>query len=512
MKKRFVKYLVLFVFISLLFAGCAGTYDETPDHVVNADGYEFGLKKTGPKTIVITYPEGLSDEELLKAGASAQKIIEDDLEGSVLTIYKDSTAVLRLEKSMSDEEYNSKLSKLDEYMFGPDTKSSGPVAFTIDPPQIAEPEPAKEAAEPVVTVVVPETVVVEPVVTVQSEPVASQEPETVVVVVVVPAEVEVTEPEQAPATEPVVEPVPEPAPAAEPEPAPEPATEPATEPAPAPAAEPEPEPVPEPAPAPVAEPAPAPAPVAAPAPAATPSPAPAAEPAPVVEVVVSTAEVKEVKEVEKTTIPVILYLLIVAIILLIIIILLLNRRKKETEKPVETQPEPAKVEEVPAPKAEPVKAEPAKVEEAPAPKAEPVKAEPAKPKKPAKKAPRFYGINSMRDLFVLAKNSSLRADEIKNEIAQLEADIKALNTEIRKTENEKKRASLRAEKSAKKKRINYLNVNGPLAESSADDYTYLYNRVSGEKVDFRKTERFNEKNVNISEYDVVWMKKHLGLK
>ena len=244
--------------------------------------------------------------------------------------------------------------------------------------------------------------------------------------------------------------------------------------------------------------------------------APAAEPAPVVEVVVSTAAVKEVKE---NSVPVVLYLLIVAIIILIILILVLNKRRKDAEEKQaepqpEPQPEPVKIEEKPVEqpveKAEPVKVEPAPKAE---PQPEPVKAEAkAAPKKPAKKAPRFYGINSMRDLFVLAKNSSLRADEIKNEIVQLEAEVKALNSEIRKTEDEKKRDSLRAEKNAKKKRINYLNVNGPLAESSADDYTYLYNRVSGEKADFRKTERFNEKNVNISEYDVVWMKKHLGLK
>jgi len=100
---------------------------------------------------------------------------------------------------------------------------------------------------------------------------------------------------------------------------------------------------------------------------------------------------------------------------------------------------------------------------------------------------------------------------MKNEITQLEAEVKALNSEIRKTEDEAKRASLRADKNAKKKRINYLYVNGALAESSSDDYTYMYNRITGEKNDFRKTERFNEKDVNISDYDVVWVKKHIGL-
>ena len=197
--------------------------------------------------------------------------------------------------------------------------------------------------------------------------------------------------------------------------------------------------------------------------------------------------------------------------ILIIILIVSSKRRRDAEEAASAHAEPVK--------AEPVKAEPVKTEPV---KAEPVKvAAPAKPaakaaekpaaKKPAKKAPRFYGINSLKDLTVLAKNGSSRADEMRKEISQLESEVKALNSEIRTTENEEKRASLRADKNAKKKRINYLYVNGALAESSADDYTYLLNRLTGEKNDFRKTERFNEKNVNISEYDVVWLKKHLGL-
>lgn len=497
MRKNIVFSFTVLVLVSLLLAGCAGAYGTTADYTVNAEGYEFGFTRVNSKKIIIQYTEGLSDENLLDAGAAACKILEDNFEGSVLTIYKDSTAVLKLAKAMSKEEYDAKYTKLNEYLNGPAPNASGPTKLAVSVPTFEE-------KAPVVTVVVSEPVVEIPVVTVQSEPVKPAEPEPVVVVVVAPA----------------AESEPAPAPAAEPAPAP------AAEPAPAPAPAPTPAPVPDSAPAPAAEPAPAPA----PAPAQAPAPASAAETT-VSVVVVPEPEAEVAKS---SNVPVVIYLLVVAILILIIILIVSSKRRRDAEEaasahaePVKAEPvkeEPVKAETV---KAEPVKSEPVKAEPV---KAEPVKvAAPAKPaakpaakaaekpaekpaaKKPAKKAPRFYGINSLKDLTVLAKNGSSRADEMRKEISQLESEVKALNSEIRTIEDEKKRASLRADKNAKKKRINYLYVNGALAESSADDYTYLLNRLTGEKNDFRKTERFNEKNVNISEYDVVWLKKHLGL-
>ena len=498
MRKNIVFSFTVLVLVSLLLAGCAGAYGTTADYTVNAEGYEFGFTRVNSKKIIIQYTEGLSDENLLDAGAAACKILEDNFEGSVLTIYKDSTAVLKLAKAMSKEEYDAKYTKLNEYLNGPAPNASGPTKLAVSVPTFEE-------KAPVVTVVVSEPVVEIPVVTVQSEPVKPAEPEPVVVVVVAPA----------------AESEPAPAPAAEPAPAP------AAEPAPAPAPAPTPAPVPDSAPAPAAEPAPAPA----PAPVQAPAPASAAETT--VSVVVVPEPEAEVAN--SSNVPVVIYLLVVAILILIIILIVSSKRRKDAEEAASAHAEPVKAEPVKEEpvKAETVKAEPVKSEPV---KAEPVKAEPvkvvpvvapkaAKPaakaaekpaekpaaKKPAKKAPRFYGINSLKDLTVLAKNGSSRADEMRKEISQLESEVKALNSEIRTTEDEKKRASLRADKNAKKKRINYLYVNGALAESSADDYTYLLNRLTGEKNDFRKTERFNEKNVNISEYDVVWLKKHLGL-
>ena len=454
MRKNIVFSFTVLVLVSLLLAGCAGAYGTTADYTVNAEGYEFGFTRVNSKKIIIQYTEGLSDENLLDAGAAACKILEDNFEGSVLTIYKDSTAVLKLAKAMSKEEYDAKYTKLNEYLNGPAPNASGPTKLAVSVPTFEE-------KAPVVTVVVSEPVVEIPVVTVQSEPVKPAEPEPVVVVVV--------------------------APAAESEPAPAPAQDPA--------------------------------------------------PASAAETTVSVVVVPEPEaEVAKSSnVPVVIYLLVVAILILIIILIVSSKRRRDAEEAASAHAEPVKAEPVKEEpvKAETVKAEPVKSEPV---KAEPVKAEPvkvvpvvapkaAKPaakasekpaekpaaKKPAKKAPRFYGINSLKDLTVLAKNGSSRADEMRKEISQLESEVKALNSEIRTTEDEKKRASLRADKNAKKKRINYLYVNGALAESSADDYTYLLNRLTGEKNDFRKTERFNEKNVNISEYDVVWLKKHLGL-
>lgn len=469
MRKNIVFSFTVLVLVSLLLAGCAGAYGTTADYTVNAEGHEFGFTRVNSKKIIIQYTEGLSDENLLDAGAAACKILEDNFEGSVLTIYKDSTAVLKLAKAMSKEEYDAKYTKLNEYLNGPAPNASGPTKLVVSVPTFEE-------KAPVVTVVVSEPEVEIPVVTVQSEPVKPAEPEPVVVVVV--------------------------APAAESEPAP------AAEPAPAPAAEPAP------APAPAPTPAPAPAPASAPAPAPAPAQAPA--PASAAETTVSVVVVPEPEaEVAKSSnVPVVIYLIVVAILILIIILIVSSKRRRDAEEAASAHAEPVKEEPV---KTEPVKAEPVKVAapakpaEKPAAKAAEKPAEKPAAKKPAKKAPRFYGINSLKDLTVLAKNGSSRADEMRKEISQLESEVKALNSEIRTTEDEKKRASLRADKNAKKKRINYLYVNGALAESSADDYTYLLNRLTGEKNDFRKTERFNEKNVDISEYDVVWLKKHLGL-
>ena len=135
-----------------------------------------------------------------------------------------------------------------------------------------------------------------------------------------------------------------------------------------------------------------------------------------------------------------------------------------------------------------------------------------------KKAPsRFYGIDSLQDLVVLTKNTANRADEIRTRVDELKAEIKQLNAEIRQNSgdtfaDEVRRERLRTIKSNKNERLEILSLEGQLVETSNDDYAYLLKRLTGEDSNFRKTERFvAEKNMSVTQYDVVWLKKHLNI-
>lgn len=134
-----------------------------------------------------------------------------------------------------------------------------------------------------------------------------------------------------------------------------------------------------------------------------------------------------------------------------------------------------------------------------------------------KAASRFYGIDSVQDLVVLTKNTANRADEIRARVDELKAEIKQLNAEIRQNSgdtfaDEVRRERLRTVKSNKNERLEILSLEGQLVETSNDDYAYLLKRLTGEDTDFRKTERFvAEKNMSVTQYDVVWLKKHLNI-
>jgi hypothetical protein len=108
MKKRVVYSLIVLVVVSLLLASCAVTSAGVYDHVLDAEGKEYGFSKKGSRSILISYPEGMTDKELLAAGAEAFRILGESSDGTVLTIYKDSHAVLRFEKPISEEEYEEK--------------------------------------------------------------------------------------------------------------------------------------------------------------------------------------------------------------------------------------------------------------------------------------------------------------------------------------------------------------------------------------------------------------------
>ena len=227
------------------------------------------------------------------------------------------------------------------------------------------------------------------------------------------------------------------------------------------------------------------------------------------------------------------WIILIIICILIIIYLLLSRRKKVAK------PEPAKAE--PVKKAEPPKAEVKKAEapkaEAPKAEAKPVKAEPAKVEpvkkeetiimpevqKAAPKAkkvverPRFYGINTLASLRALARDSADGADKAVLEIQECEANIKAINSDIyalradNSSSAQSRKEALRADKRKNVQRIEYLKEYGKTLEVGADTYSYLIEELTGNAVEFRKTERFAEKDVNVSKADLKWLKDHLGL-
>ena len=219
-------------------------------------------------------------------------------------------------------------------------------------------------------------------------------------------------------------------------------------------------------------------------------------------------------------IPLYVWILLGIIVLLVIItISACAGGKKEVAPAPEPEPEPI---------AEPVAEPQPEPEPAPEPEPEPeseVEIESAayvetfieegknKRKKPA---PRFYGIDSLHDLVVLTKNTANRADDIQERCDELTSEIKQLNAEIRQNSgdtyaDEIRRERLRTVKSNKNARLVYLKEEGRQVEVSNDNYAYLLKRLTGEVSEFRKTERFGEKAVNISQYDVVWLKKHLNI-
>ena len=239
-----------------------------------------------------------------------------------------------------------------------------------------------------------------------------------------------------------------------------------------------------------------------------------------VKLLLTTVTIEEVGGV--LSIPLYVWILLGIMVLLVIITISACVGRKKESAPV---PQPA-----PEPEPEPeVIAEP---EPAPEPEPEPeVIAEPeaeiessayvdafieegrTKRKKPA---PRFYGIDSLHDLVVLTKNTANRADDIQERCDELTSEIKQLNAEIRQNSgdtyaDEIRRERLRTVKSNKNARLVYLKEEGRQVEVSNDNYAYLLKRLTGEVSEFRKTERFGEKAVNISQYDVVWLKKHLNI-
>ena len=155
---------------------------------------------------------------------------------------------------------------------------------------------------------------------------------------------------------------------------------------------------------------------------------------------------------------------------------------------------------------------------APAQKAEPVvdAATPAKKTLPAE-TPRFYGINSVSDIVRLAKNSASGVDEAVLEIAQLDAQVKELNSEIRELRkdgtnaSESRRKQLLAQRRNLRNKLDYQTVRAVDLEKSADIYVHLLKRIDGQEVDYRKTERLEEKSVQVSESDIKWLKKKLGI-
>ncbi len=193
-------------------------------------------------------------------------------------------------------------------------------------------------------------------------------------------------------------------------------------------------------------------------------------------------------------IPYYVWILVGLLVLLTIITIVACTGKKEEVKPEpEPQPEPEPVV-VPEPVIMPVAVE------------EPVE----ESKKAKKKLPRFFGIDSLQDRIVITKNTAKRADELKLDSVQRIAEIKEINAQI-KEENPARVEMLKEIRSNKNAILKVVIQEGKETEKSNDDYAYLLEKITGEPSDFRKTERFAQKNIDIVPYDVTWLKKHLGL-
>ena len=247
-------------------------------------------------------------------------------------------------------------------------------------------------------------------------------------------------------------------------------------------------------------------------------------------IILTTVRIEEVGPV--FDIPVYVWILLGIMVLLVILtISSCCSRKPEPVPAAQPEPEP-EPEPEPAPELEPEPVSEPEAEPEPEPAPEPVVLpdevdsavyveafieEGQDGKKRAKKpAPRFYGIDSIHDLVVLTKNTASRADEIQERCDELTAEIKQLNSEIRQNSgdtyaDEIRRERLRTVKSNKTARLGYLKIEGRQVESSNDNYSYLLKRLTGEPSEFRKTERFGEKVLSVTQYDVVWLKKHLNL-
>lgn len=458
MRKHLVLNLATVLFIVLLLAGCASS-KYLSVHEIGLGETIVTFAQTDEKTLVISYPETVSNDVVIEAGTMLYDAFPQFFEDSVLEVGPGPSSVLIFGEPKTPGEIENLIDSVDTFIFGRNFYE-----YSIKDSVTKAPEPVVE------------------------------------LVAVIP--------------EPVAEPAPTPAPA---EAAPV---------ASAPAA---------PAPAPAPEPAPAAsAPVAA-------EPAPAAsEPVTTTETytspdgnltrtetltttengysktIVTTVTVE--KDVERTGVPLFVWILLALLLLLIILVVVSSNRRKENGKESEEEGEEETAAEPEAPAPAPVAAESAP---APAPVAraeEPVEeeTEEAKAKRAKKLAPRFYGIKSLRDLVVITKNTARRADELQKEAEALKEEIKQLNSEIRAIQGESiadtdRRARLRIVKNNKNSRLKYVVLNGEIIEASNDDYSYLLAKITGEPADFRKTARFADKHVDISPYDVKWVKKHIGL-
>jgi len=132
--------------------------------------------------------------------------------------------------------------------------------------------------------------------------------------------------------------------------------------------------------------------------------------------------------------------------------------------------------------------------------------------------PKIYGIDSIRDLINVTKNTAQRTDDIQQRCSILEIEISEINDRVKQIESETfpdeaKREKLLEEKETKHDVLVYLRTEGRLAEISNDDYAYLLKRLTDEDSDFRETERFNEEKViSVTDYDVTWLKNHIEKK
>lgn len=221
-------------------------------------------------------------------------------------------------------------------------------------------------------------------------------------------------------------------------------------------------------------------------------------------IVLTTVTIEET--VPAIDVPLYVWFLIGMIVILVIVVIVVFTYKPEAVPEPQPEPQP---EAVPEPQPEPQEIDSSVYVE--------TFIEEGKEGAKKKAASRFYGIDSVQDLVVLTKNTANRADEIRARVDELKAEIKQLNAEIRQNSgdtfaDEVRRERLRTVKSNKNERLEILSLEGQLVETSNDDYAYLLKRLTGEDTDFRKTERFvAEKNMSVTQYDVVWLKKHLNI-